>query len=192
MPDFAITPEGWVREEAIHDAALRAARLFPEVDPVTFEASTLLIRVFKAVRDGGEAYLEPFGLTPSRIPVLETIHRSDEKRLTIREIADALKVTPTNVSKLIDALERDGWVRKIPNPDDGRSTYAELTDFAIERLEELVPQLTARRTEIWSVLTKEEKQILAHLLAKLHMNILAKSPTWSDLGLSREESLAPA
>src|SRR5687767_5154914 len=139
MADFVVTEEGWLREEAIHEAALRAARLLPEIDPVTFEASTLLIRVFKAVRDGGEAYLEQFGLTPSRIPVLETIHRSDGGRLTIREIADALKVTPTNVSKMIDALERDGWVRKSPNPDDGRSTYAELTEMATEKLEQLAP-----------------------------------------------------
>ena len=180
-PDFTITPNGRVREVAIHEAALRAARLSPDVDAVTFEASTMLIRVFKSMRDWGEDHLAPFGLTPSRVPILESIYRSDGMRLTIREIAKALRVSPTNVSRLLDVLEKDGWVVRAPNPVDGRSTYAELTPAGRERLEAVMPGMASRRLETWAVLTRDEKQILSHLLAKLHMSILAKSLTWGDL-----------
>jgi DNA-binding MarR family transcriptional regulator len=175
-----------VTEVAIHAAALRAAQLTPNVDPETVEASTMLVRVFKSIRDSGDAYLAPFGLTPSRIPVLETIHRSEHMRLTVREIATALRVTPTNISRMLEALEKEGWIAKTPNPADGRSTYAELTPWGLERLEAIEPGMAARRMIMWSVLTREEKQILSHLLAKLHMNVLAKSVTWSEVARTPE------
>jgi DNA-binding MarR family transcriptional regulator len=187
-PDFVITPEGRVTEVAIRATALRAAQLSPGVDPATVEAATMLVRVFKSIRDSGEAYLAPYGLSPSRIPVLETIYRSEQKRLTIRDIASALRVTPTNVSRMLDALEREGWVLKTPNPEDGRSLYVELTPWGRERLVELTPRMAARRMDMWSVLTRNEKQILSHLLAKLHMNVLSKSLTWDELGLPAGQS----
>jgi DNA-binding MarR family transcriptional regulator len=87
---------------------------------------------------------------------------------------------------MLDALEKEGWVAKTPNPDDGRSTYAEMTTWGRERLEAIEPGMAARRMTMWSVLTREEKQILSHLLAKLHMNVLAKSVTWSEVAPTPE------
>src|SRR5438045_7713219 len=81
-PDFLIAPEGRVTEVAIRATALRAAELSPGVDAVTVEAATMLVHVFKSIQDSGEAYLAPYGLSPSRIPVLEMVYRSQQMRLT--------------------------------------------------------------------------------------------------------------
>ena len=44
-------------------------------------------------------------------------------------------LTPSGVTRLLDGLERDGWVRKGNCESDARVTYAVLTDEGRERLE---------------------------------------------------------
>jgi DNA-binding MarR family transcriptional regulator len=37
-------------------------------------------------------------------------------------------IHPTSVTNIIDRLEQQGLVRRLPHPTDGRTTLAELTD----------------------------------------------------------------
>lgn len=69
--------------------------------------------------------LEARGLTRARATALWTMARRDP--LTQREVADILKVTPRNVTKLVDALEQDGYVRRTPHADDRRAVLVVLT-----------------------------------------------------------------
>jgi DNA-binding MarR family transcriptional regulator len=43
------------------------------------------------------------------------------------DIAEELSITVGGVSKVVDRIEAAGWVRRRPNPDDGRSNRIELT-----------------------------------------------------------------
>lgn len=43
------------------------------------------------------------------------------------DIAEALSITIGGASKLVDRIERAGWCRRTPHPDDGRSSTIELT-----------------------------------------------------------------
>lgn len=54
----------------------------------------------------------------------EISHRDS---ITQRELADALKVTPRNVTTLIDALERTGFVKRTDHPSDRRAILLQLT-----------------------------------------------------------------
>jgi DNA-binding MarR family transcriptional regulator len=45
----------------------------------------------------------------------------------IQEIADGLGISVGGASKSADRLERSGWVRRIDNPSDRRSSVLELT-----------------------------------------------------------------
>jgi len=47
--------------------------------------------------------------------------------LPLRVIGERLMVHPTSVTNTVDRLERDGLVRRRPNPRDGRGTLAEIT-----------------------------------------------------------------
>ena len=52
---------------------------------------------------------------------------SREGRLPLSKIGERLQVHGSSVTNAIDRLERQGFVRRIPNPRDGRGTLAELT-----------------------------------------------------------------
>jgi MarR family transcriptional regulator, organic hydroperoxide resistance regulator len=45
----------------------------------------------------------------------------------VYDIATELKITPGGASKLVDRIEANGYCRRLPNPDDRRSSLLELT-----------------------------------------------------------------
>lgn len=86
------------------------------------------------------------GLSRARATVLAYLHRAGA--MTQRELADLLKVTPRNVTGLIDALERSGHVARGPHPSDRRATLVGLTSVGRAAAE----ALAADRGEFASVL----------------------------------------
>jgi len=67
------------------------------------------------------------GLTKARATLLWVVGESGHRSLTQRQIADRLHVTPRNVTTLIDALERDGFVTRAEHERDRRAVSIRLT-----------------------------------------------------------------
>ena len=70
--------------------------------------------------------LSALGLTESRTRVVWHLLQAGPS--TQRAIADALEVSPRNVTGLVDGLVRTGFVRREPHPTDRRATLVHLTD----------------------------------------------------------------
>lgn len=68
------------------------------------------------------------GLTPSQFAVLGTLMR--EGPTPPATLAAIEHVRPPSMTRIITALEQDGWVVKKPHPQDGRQLLVELTDQA--------------------------------------------------------------
>jgi DNA-binding MarR family transcriptional regulator len=75
------------------------------------------------------------GLTINDYEALLHLSRADEHGLKRVDLAERLMLTPSGVTRLLDGLERDGWVRKGSCESDARITYAVLTEEGRERLE---------------------------------------------------------
>ncbi|HEY1133631.1 MAG TPA: MarR family transcriptional regulator [Nocardioides sp.] len=86
--------------------------------------------------------LAAIGLTPARAHVLwELVAGGPQPQ---QALARALEVTPRNVTGLVDALERDGFVTREPHPTDRRAAIVTLTD----RGDEIATGLVAGRREL--------------------------------------------
>ncbi|WP_047868509.1 MarR family winged helix-turn-helix transcriptional regulator [Nocardiopsis sp. RV163] len=72
--------------------------------------------------------LKPFGLTFARYEALVLLTFSGSGSLPLGKIGERLMVHPTSVTNTIDRLEGQGFVRRRPNPSDGRGVLAEITD----------------------------------------------------------------
>ena len=66
------------------------------------------------------------GLTTSRTHLLWELHRMGPS--TQQALAAALKVSPRNVTGLVDALEAAGFVERGQHPTDRRATLVTLTE----------------------------------------------------------------
>jgi len=60
-----------------------------------------------------------------RMRLLYTPHCQGPQRMG--DLADALEVTPRSVTALVDGLEAEGMVRRMPDPSDRRATIVEST-----------------------------------------------------------------
>lgn len=72
------------------------------------------------------ARLAENGLTAARAEVLWVLHRGGPR--TQRELSEVLKCTPRNVTGLVDALERAGFVERAKHPSDRRAIMVGLSD----------------------------------------------------------------
>jgi DNA-binding MarR family transcriptional regulator len=66
--------------------------------------------------------------------VLVQLVEAPEHRLRMTELADAVLLSRSGVTRLVDRLERAGLVSRCPVEHDGRGVAAQITDAGIERL----------------------------------------------------------
>jgi len=78
------------------------------------------------------------GLTLSDYDVLVQLARAPERKLRNIELAKAVVLTRSGVTRLVDGLERDGLVRRASCPSDKRGTFVALTSEGARRLREAV------------------------------------------------------
>ena len=69
--------------------------------------------------------LAEHGLTPARAEVLWVLHRTGP--CTQRELSQLLRCTPRNVTGLVDALQRSGFVERTTHPADRRAIVVRLS-----------------------------------------------------------------
>ncbi len=86
---------------------------------------------------------------------------------TSGKLAEALGVTPTNITGIVDRLVKQGLVSRTENPDDRRMQLLRAT----EKGEELVAGLRERRrgymTEVLGRMTEDDLAVLARGLSLL-------------------------
>src|SRR5918993_821261 len=70
--------------------------------------------------------LARIGLTSARAHVLWELHHRGPT--TQRVLADALQVSPRNVTGLVDGLVETGFVTREPHPGDRRATLVSFTE----------------------------------------------------------------
>jgi DNA-binding MarR family transcriptional regulator len=90
-------------------------------------AATTITRAHQVVLDRINKALRPEGLTFSRYEALVLLTFSRRGALPLGKMAERLMVHSTSITSTIDLLERDGYVRRVPSPDDRRVVLAEIT-----------------------------------------------------------------
>ena len=104
------------------------------------------------------------GLTISQFGVLEALYSKGDLRIC--EIIEKILTTSGNITVVIKNLEKEGLVKKNPDPLDKRSTIISITDKGKNIVEEILPEHINTINNIFSVLTDEEKILLKNILKK--------------------------
>src|SRR5215475_14439227 len=106
--------------------------------------------------------LEPFGVEPRAYAVLKALSEDDGR--SQRELSTQLGIHRNVMVTVVDKLEREGLVKRMPHPADRRAFAVTLTDKARDLLPKLDAQGRAQEDEITALLTDtERKEVLQHL-----------------------------
>ncbi len=106
-----------------------------------------------------------FGVTPTQLGVLEAL--SHLGPMAQCALAGKLLVSASNLTTVLDNLERDGYVRRDRDPHDRRVSIASLTPAGEAHLASFFPQHVQRMVDAMSGLDETEQVELARLCRKL-------------------------
>ena len=109
------------------------------------------------------------GLPLSSYDVLTTLESAPDRRLRMRELADAVLLSRSGLTRLVDRLVRDGYVVREECEDDARGFFAVLTDQGLRALREARPTHHAGvRERFLSRLPKSELPRLARAWERIN------------------------
>jgi DNA-binding MarR family transcriptional regulator len=111
--------------------------------------------------------LREIGLEMSQLPVLAAVAISGERGLKVTELARALVMDRTSVTRAIRPLERLGLLRVARSPDDARSKIIVLTRAGERALRDAYPRWRRTTRRIRAVLGAARIEALGAELSAL-------------------------
>jgi len=114
-----------------------------------------------------EGYAE-YGLNTAQFNVLAALRRAGAPyRLTPTSLYHSLLVSSGAMTNRLDRLTAAGYVRRIPDPADGRSVLVALTPKGKRLIDRVVAQHYALEHELLASVSDDQQQTLARMLRTL-------------------------
>ena len=104
-------------------------------------------------------------ITPSQFAVLEALYHLGS--MTQGEVSTKVLKSGSNMTTVIDNLERDGLVRRERDVKDRRVIHVHLTEAGKSKLDAVLPGHIAALVEEFSVLSVSEMEALGNICKKL-------------------------
>ena len=128
-----------------------------------------LIKLSRSLNSLSSHLLPPlqreFGITESQLAVLESLHHLGP--LTQGQLCQKILRSGSNLTTVVDNLERDRLVRRDRDPNDRRVQIVQLTPKGSEVIGRAFPRHVERVTRALQVLTQAEQKELGRLCRKM-------------------------
>jgi DNA-binding MarR family transcriptional regulator len=132
------------------------------VDPPEMRLAELFPTVERAFANWADAQIEGTEMSPARVRLLGVLRCKGPRMMS--GLGGILGVTARNVTTLVDGLERDGAVRRVPHPTDRRATMVELTPSGLETVERLFDPFVQTVSGLFKELPKGDRHELVRIL----------------------------
>jgi len=129
----------------------------------------LLTVVRSRMRQVSLHFLAPHDLTPQQFQVLAVLEKSPG--ICHKDLAGAIGMDKPTATRLLQALQRKGWVLIQPDPAHGRRLCIELSPEGARVLGQLSTFREAFREGLEEGLEDSERKQLRELLQKLMLNL---------------------
>jgi DNA-binding MarR family transcriptional regulator len=160
-PPLRIDPVAEARRHWTERWGPEPARPMAAVTSVMRAQQVLLARLNELLR--------PHGLTFARYEALMLLSFTRTGALPLGKIGERLQVHRTSVTNIVDKLEADGLVRRVPHLEDRRATLAEITPQGRARARAATAVLNAAEFGI-GALPGDDLERLTALLTGLRLD----------------------
>lgn len=134
-----------------------------------YEAVSELVRAYQSLdRDRICCH----DISVSQCYALETL--VGRNGLTLNELAAHLYLDKSTASRVIDALERKGYVQRAPHPQDGRAVLLVATEAGQALYRTIRVDLLAEEKALLAGFDPEIRQAMAQLVARLARAVAAR------------------
>jgi DNA-binding MarR family transcriptional regulator len=112
------------------------------------------------------AVLKEYGITVEQFNVLRILRGSLPKNLCVKEIGSRMIEKSSNVPRILERLQRDGLVERVPSETDRRESVSVITAKAMDILQRL-DQKVIEKEDAFMPITDEEAAFLNGILDKI-------------------------
>jgi len=117
-------------------------------------------------------YLRPFNLTPAKFNAMMVIkHIGKAEGLSQIDIGRRLIVTASNMTRLVDNMEREGYIERLTQKGDRRVNLIRISKKGSELLDQIWPGYYKKIASIANQLNRNELIRISELLLKLSSNL---------------------
>jgi DNA-binding MarR family transcriptional regulator len=113
------------------------------------------------------------GLTLPRLRLVERLHCKGPDKMGI--LADELGLSPRNMTVLVDGLEDEGLVKRVPHSTDRRATVIEATQEGMAAAEVLLEPHFGAMSCLFTDLSDEQRAQFSEILATLRAGMKARA-----------------
>src|ERR1700722_5085300 len=139
----------------------------PDYDLAPVEIIGRAGRIMEHFEGALEAKFEEFQISRASFDVLAALRRSGKPyKLTQRDLMRSLFRTSGSMSLRIDALQKQGLVKRSPDSEDRRSVFVTLTARGVDLLETVIPAHLDNESSLVAALSRTERTELIGLLRK--------------------------
>jgi len=125
-----------------------------------------------------------FGIGVAAFPVLNMLRTG--RKLSQKDLALCARIEQPSMAQLLARLERDGMIRRTPDPDDGRASLISITRKALAILPEVDAVIDEGNAMAVDGMSDRETEMLIDLLQRLIAN-LERAAASEDVGLTRSD-----
>jgi DNA-binding MarR family transcriptional regulator len=129
-------------------------------------AFTAILRSYQLLNDQVNKVMRNHDLTFARYEVLAWLAMDPESSLALSWISKTLRIPPATVTNIMDRLEDDKLVRRVPHPSDARTTLAVITSRGRKVATDATRELNSTVYEGIG-LSEQQRSQLVDLLAQL-------------------------
>lgn len=105
--------------------------------------------------------------SPARYNAMRDLFLSPGHRLTQLDLQRGAKVTSGTITRLIDGMEQDGLVRRLPSSEDRRVSIVELTEEGLALSERLIPAVARYSVDVCKGMSIADQRRFIKLLKSI-------------------------
>jgi DNA-binding MarR family transcriptional regulator len=139
-------------------------RSFPET------MDFLLVNICHLHHFRAHQLLEKLGLYRGQPPVLRALWETEG--LTQTELAAQMKITPATMTKMLQRMEKAGFIYRKPDPGDQRVSRVYLTETGRSVQKDVEATWGRMNEETFANFTPEEHALLRRFLLQVRSNLL--------------------
>jgi DNA-binding MarR family transcriptional regulator len=118
-----------------------------------------------------------YGLSLTEYEILVRLSESDDRRLRMAQLADALAHSRSRVTHTVARLEKAGLVARSATPEDGRGIVCEMTDKGWELLVRMAPaHVRGVRDHLVDLVSDEDFAALGRVMNTVSDHLVAAHP----------------
>jgi DNA-binding MarR family transcriptional regulator len=144
------------------------ARVMPELDVSPMGVIARISRLCRILEREVETVYPEFGLNRALFGVLAALRRAGPPyQLSPTDLYNSLLITSGAVTNRLERLAGAGLVRRVPDPDDGRSLLVALTPKGRRLIDRVAALHYERERELLAPFSPRERETLAEELRRL-------------------------